>query len=290
MNGTTQINTATTAFHPLVFVRNGTVFANSRDVASYFEKRHDHVLRDIDTLISAAPSIAPNFGEYAEDVRAGFGRRSVRSFDMTRTGFTLLAMRFTGVKALHFQIVYVEAFEEMEAELRSLAPTRPGFPTTLQEALRLAAKERDKRKELEAQKKAMENVIGKWAPKVGAFDTFMSTDGTFSSTEVAKQTGFRSAQALHAHLHAESVLRKGRRGQWLPRAAFAGSGYFKVITQRYGNSVRTHTAWTPSGQHPPSIGHPHSRSPGCEGGHGRGASRFPPMTRETSVRVRKATT
>lgn len=85
------------------------------------------------------------------------------------------------------------------------------------------------------------------APKASAFDSLMSSDGTFSSTEVANHLGFRSAQALHAHLHAEGVLRTGRRGQWLPRAAFAGSGYFKVITQRYGNSVRTHTAWTPSG-------------------------------------------
>jgi hypothetical protein len=48
---------------PVVFVKDGAVFASSRDVAEFFEKRHDHVLRDIDNLISSAPEAAPNFGE-----------------------------------------------------------------------------------------------------------------------------------------------------------------------------------------------------------------------------------
>ncbi len=43
----------------LVFEREGAVFANSRDVADYFGKRHDHVLQDIRHLVAEA---SPNLG------------------------------------------------------------------------------------------------------------------------------------------------------------------------------------------------------------------------------------
>jgi phage regulator Rha-like protein len=43
----------------MVFEREGAVFANSRDVADYFGKRHDHVLRDIRHLVAEA---SPNWG------------------------------------------------------------------------------------------------------------------------------------------------------------------------------------------------------------------------------------
>lgn len=43
---------------PGVFVRDGEVFGNSRDVAAFFENRHDNVLRDIDNLIASEPDLA----------------------------------------------------------------------------------------------------------------------------------------------------------------------------------------------------------------------------------------
>ena len=36
---------------PVVFIKNGEVFANSRDVAAYFGKRHDNIMRDIGNLL-----------------------------------------------------------------------------------------------------------------------------------------------------------------------------------------------------------------------------------------------
>lgn len=81
------------------------MFANSRDVAEYFGKRHDHVLRDIDTLLATEPACAPNFGETSAQVPMPRGGvRLERAFDMTRDGFTLLAMGFTGKRALEFKL------------------------------------------------------------------------------------------------------------------------------------------------------------------------------------------
>lgn len=129
----------------LVFVKEGHVFASSRDVARFFEKRHDHVLRDIDALISNAPELAPNFGEMVYEVEIGSGaKRKFPAFAMDRVGFTLLAMGFTGARALHWKKQYIKAFNAMEAELRSRPQqpvSQPSFqiPQTLHEALRLAA-------------------------------------------------------------------------------------------------------------------------------------------------------
>lgn len=41
---------------------------------------------------------------------------------MDQTGFTLLAMGFTGAKALKFKLRYIEAFNALEAEVRRIAP------------------------------------------------------------------------------------------------------------------------------------------------------------------------
>lgn len=72
----------------LVFNHDGVVFANSHDVAAFFGKRHDHVLRSIDLLsadmralsapgdnVSGNPGHPPNLG----DGRAGRFREVRRS-------------------------------------------------------------------------------------------------------------------------------------------------------------------------------------------------------------------
>lgn len=47
------------------------------------------------------------------------GTRQSRAYDMTRDGFTLLAMGFTGKTALAFKVRYVEEFNRMEAQLKA---------------------------------------------------------------------------------------------------------------------------------------------------------------------------
>lgn len=123
MNGVAMAATA----HPVVFEMNGNIFANSRDVASFFDKRHDHVMRDIERLIEQEPALAkgqfPNFGEMVMDVEIGSGAtRQSKAYLMNRDGFTLLAMGFTGAKALKWKLRYIEAFNRMEAELRRRPP------------------------------------------------------------------------------------------------------------------------------------------------------------------------
>ncbi|UWF80190.1 MAG: ORF6C domain [Bacteriophage sp.] len=84
-------------------------------VAETFEKKHQHVLRDIDSL----KKDVSNFGHMFEEtsIKDSYGREQ-RAYFMNRDGFTLLAMGYTGKKALQFKLKYIEAFNKMEKTIR----------------------------------------------------------------------------------------------------------------------------------------------------------------------------
>ena len=110
------------AAHHLVEISNGIPATTSLVIAEKFGKRHDHVVRDIRKLVTQLPGGGvPNFGErdYIDE------RGKVQpSFSITRDGFTLVAMGFTGAKALQFKLDYIAAFNQMEKALQSQALNR----------------------------------------------------------------------------------------------------------------------------------------------------------------------
>ncbi len=96
---------------------NGKVVVSSRDIARVFEKRHDNVLRDIKNILDGDTEWGLlNFEEmsYAD----GYSRNQ-KEFAITRDGFTLLVMGYTGEKAMAFKKAYISAFNEMERRIQS---------------------------------------------------------------------------------------------------------------------------------------------------------------------------
>lgn len=87
----------------------------SLDVAETFGKRHDHVLRDIKELGCSDEFRLPNFGETFYTDSQG---RSQKMIVMTRDGFTLLVMGYTGDLAMKFKEAYIKQFNAMEAALQ----------------------------------------------------------------------------------------------------------------------------------------------------------------------------
>lgn len=99
-------------------VSEGQPMAKSTDVAKVFNKLHKNVLRDIDNLEVPREWHRLNFEPDVAACRTGIGEtRNVRAYWMTRDGFTILAMGFTGKKAMQFKIAYIEAFNRMEKQL-----------------------------------------------------------------------------------------------------------------------------------------------------------------------------
>ena len=101
----------------LVIIQNRQAVTTSLQVAESFEKRHDHVLRDIETILGGLPNSgeAPMF--YESTYEHSQNKQQYRMFYMNRDGFTLLAMGFTGQKAMQFKLKYIQAFNEMERQL-----------------------------------------------------------------------------------------------------------------------------------------------------------------------------
>lgn len=87
----------------------------SKMIAEVFEKEHRNVLRDIDSLKDVL-----NFEQmFYETTEADSYGRPQRVYQMNRDGFSLLAMGFTGHKALEWKVKYIEAFNYMEQQLNT---------------------------------------------------------------------------------------------------------------------------------------------------------------------------
>ena len=123
---------------PVVITKADRVVTNSRDVAEFFGKRHDHVIRDIEKI---APDLGTSWITRTDWIDA-YGRIQ-KSYDLTRDGFTFLVMGFTGAKADAFKLAYLNEYNRMEEELRKRA--QQSIPTDYASALRLAADEHEKR-------------------------------------------------------------------------------------------------------------------------------------------------
>lgn len=103
---------------PSLEIINGKPTTTSLQVAEYFGKRHDNVIRDIKNILEKRPDLRLlNFEETQQIVKIGAVERQIVVYRMDRKGFTLLSMGFTGVKAMDFKIAYIDAFDEMERQL-----------------------------------------------------------------------------------------------------------------------------------------------------------------------------
>lgn len=86
----------------------------SLDVAETFEKRHADVLRDIERLQCSDEFTQRNFALTSYKDVSG---KSNKEYLITRDGFTILVMGYTGEKAMKFKEAYIKQFNAMEKAL-----------------------------------------------------------------------------------------------------------------------------------------------------------------------------
>lgn len=100
-------------------VIQGQIFATSLDISKVFEKRHDNILAQIRSLPKDDFTLL-NFKETAKNTRiqASGGYRKDKYYNITRDGFSLLVMGFTGKKAYEWKIAFINAFNKMEKSIK----------------------------------------------------------------------------------------------------------------------------------------------------------------------------
>ena len=100
----------------LVYQQDAAIVTDSLAIAEVFEKRHDKVLRDIKNLTCSEEFKMLNFGESSYINKQG---RKMPLFVIKENGFYMLAMGYTGEKAMQFKERYINEFQRMRTLLES---------------------------------------------------------------------------------------------------------------------------------------------------------------------------
>lgn len=103
---------------PSLAVVDGEIKTTSLAIADHFGKAHPHVLEKIRNL-DCSPEFSQSNFRLAEYLDEQGKPRPI--YELTRDGFTFLAMGFTGPRAARWKEAYIRAFNEMETALRARA-------------------------------------------------------------------------------------------------------------------------------------------------------------------------
>ena len=140
------------------------VLTTSLKVAEVFEKEHKHVLDAVRKLFTAENSAVKQM--FQESTYLNERNQSQPMFVMNRDGFTLLAMGFNGKKALEFKIAYIDAFNKMEAELKSQQAKQLTAAESLLQSVQLLVAHERQLAIIEQNQKNMQGAISSLYDKV----------------------------------------------------------------------------------------------------------------------------
>ncbi|HEM6178988.1 TPA: Rha family transcriptional regulator [Streptococcus suis] len=99
-------------------------------VADAFEKNHKEVLRDIRKIVAPNSGLSKEFTERNFALGSYMDKQNQKRpcYYLTRDGFTMLVMGYTGTKAMKFKEMYIKRFNEMESFIQTLVNARVEFP------------------------------------------------------------------------------------------------------------------------------------------------------------------
>jgi len=98
-------------------------FTTSRIIAKHFNKNHQHVLRDIKNLDCSEDFRLSNYGLSKYNSRG----KEYPEYILTRDGLVFLVMGYTGKEAAKLKEDYINAFNSMEAYIKSKTEAKIGY-------------------------------------------------------------------------------------------------------------------------------------------------------------------
>ena len=134
-----------------VLSQDGNLVVSSREVASNFEKEHNDTKKRIRELEKDMGETSHNYfikEEYKDTMN-----RTQEEYLLTRDGFSLLVMGFTGKKALGWKLKYIEAFNKMEQHIKDME--RPELDSKF--LYQLAEQLEEKEKKITEQQREIEH-------------------------------------------------------------------------------------------------------------------------------------
>lgn len=116
------MNAVAIDFEQFVQINHSEPVTTSEFVAKAFGKEHKNILRKIEEIFTQVPDsfIKLNFKFNEKLVKVGFGERRDKFYELTKDGFILLVMGFTGKNAMSIKIAYINAFNAIAEKLRQI--------------------------------------------------------------------------------------------------------------------------------------------------------------------------
>lgn len=97
---------------------DGQLITSSLLVAEAFKREHKNILQRIESLDIPDSFSSANFSAHVQKISIGNGaQRESKVYRMTKDGFMLLVMGFTGKRAMDIKIAYINAFNRMAHQL-----------------------------------------------------------------------------------------------------------------------------------------------------------------------------
>lgn len=240
----------------LVVMRNRQAVTTSLRVAEVFNKQHKNVLRDIDALKQDVLNFEPMFIEGSQPDSYG---RDRRIYYMNRDGFSLLAMGFTGKKALQFKLKYINAFNKMEDYIKN--ENSPKIDISDQ-VLKLAEINRIQAETTRSQMETLDrlksyqsktsnintnrNYYNADLIRIGDFAKIFSNRHGVSMSQVRL---FRYLRKRHILIDKKYLSKKNKNPKYnTPELKYNNKGYFEVIKTQKGNNIYQVTLLTIKGQ------------------------------------------
>lgn len=101
---------------PKLTVIDGHPTTTSNNIADFFEKNHNNVMRDIENVLAVC-SKEFSLLNFEQSTYQNSRGQTYKNYILTRSGFAMIALGFTGEKAIRFREAYIRGFDEMEAAL-----------------------------------------------------------------------------------------------------------------------------------------------------------------------------
>ena len=216
---------------------NGQKMVSSRDVAENFEKEHKDVIRSVENIKAQNCALTSMF--FKTTYTAGTGK-AYPMYLMNRDGFSLLAMGFTGSKAMEWKLKYIQAFNVMERKLN--IPESDDM--ILSRAVLIANKKVEQLQNTNIQL-VQENA--KLKPASDYAHAVLMSDEKLTVKQIAQNYGMTS-QKLNSILEEMGIQYKVNK-QWILYRKYQGKGYVVGVPFDIGNGkTKERTYWTRKGQ------------------------------------------
>lgn len=171
--------------------QDGKVVVSSRVVAQDFGKRHNDVLRAIESKLENVILRSQNY--FIESTYKVEGNnKSYKEYLMTRDGFAFIVMGFTGSKADEFKLKYIEAFNKMEETIKNNKLQLSNEQKAILQVVQSQTQEERMMALVEYKDivtKALVEKIEELKPQADNFKKYMDSDGLITVTEVARIIG-----------------------------------------------------------------------------------------------------